>query len=92
MSNYIELSIKNVLKESQTTFSGYCDTKYVIYINENDSRRKIRVNTYFKKYDDKISLCKYYDRGLCDTMEEYEKLDLHYIESQAYGAWMDGAR
>ena len=26
------------------------------------------------------------------TIEEYEKLDLKYIESQAYGSWMDGAR
>ena len=35
---------------------------------------------------------KSYDRGLCDAIEEYEKLNLKYIESQAYGSWMDGAR
>ena len=30
--------------------------------------------------------------GLCNTMDEYRNLDLKYIESQAYGSWMDGAR
>lgn len=44
------------------------------------------------QYDNVMMLCKSYDRGLCDTIEEYEKLDLKYIESQAYGSWMDGAR
>lgn len=39
-----------------------------------------------------MMLCKSYDRGLCDAIEEYEKLNLKYIESQAYGSWMDGAR
>lgn len=92
MSDYIEISTKNILKESQTTASGFCDKKYVIYINTDDCRQKIRVNTYYRKKDDKIKLCTHYDRGLCDTIEEYENLDLHYIESQAYGSWMDGAR
>lgn len=39
-----------------------------------------------------IQLCKYYDRGLCDTLEEYTKLEMSFVERQAYGSWMDGAR
>ena len=34
----------------------------------------------------------HYDRELCDTIEEYQNLSQEYIESQAYGSWMDGAR
>ena len=30
--------------------------------------------------------------GRCDTLEEYNKLFIEYIEEQAYGSWMDGAR
>lgn len=92
MSSYIELPVSNVLKEGVTTKPELCDKKYVVYINKSDSRQKVRVNTDYLLYDDYIKLNMYYDRGLCDTIEQYHELDLPYIESQAYGAWMDGAR
>ena len=53
---------------------------------------KIRVNTYYLPQEEKVRICTHYDRGLCDTLEEYEKLPIEYIEEQAYGSWMDGAR
>lgn len=34
----------------------------------------------------------YYDRKLCDTVEQFEKLTVAEIESKAYGSYMDGAR
>lgn len=92
MNDYIEIFNEAVLKESQTTKPGFCDTKYIIYLNPASPGQKIRVNTYYRSTGDKISLCQYYDRGLCDTMDEYWHLTLDYIENQAYGAWMDGAR
>lgn len=90
--DYIKLPIENIIKESQTTNKNYCDKRYVVYENKKDFRQKIRVNTYYLKNGDEIKLSRYYDRGLCDTIEEYENLDLEYIEEQAYGSWMDGAR
>lgn len=56
------------------------------------TRQKVRINTDYYQNDNVMMLCKSYDRGLCDAIEEYEKLNLKYIESQAYGSWMDGAR
>jgi hypothetical protein len=92
MSDFDEIPIDNVIARAQTTFKGYCDKQYIIYLNLESSGNKIRINTYYLEKNDKIMLCKYYDRGLCNTMEEYYNLDISYIESQAYGSWMDGAR
>lgn len=92
MIDFIKISLDNVMKEAQTTDPRYCDKKYVVYYNANEKGKKVRINTYYNVEGDGINLCKYYDRGLCDTIEEYKKLDQSYIESQAYGSWMDGAR
>lgn len=92
MRDFIELPMDKIIKESQTTGKGFGDKKYVVYININDPRQKVRINTYYLKENNVIKLCKYYDRGLCDTIEEYERLSIRYIETQAYGSWMDGAR
>lgn len=92
MSDFIELPIKNIIKESQTTSPGLCDRKYVVYLDKRNRGRKIRVNTCYIQNGGKIKLNRYYDRGLCDTIEEYEKLELRYIEGEAYGSYMDGAR
>ncbi len=92
MGNYIKLNLDNIIRESQTIAPEYCNKKYVIYYNPKENSQKVRINTDYYQNDNTMMLCKSYDRGLCDTMEEYEKLDLKYIESQAYGSWMDGAR
>ncbi|MBE5933475.1 MAG: hypothetical protein E7263_08665 [Lachnospiraceae bacterium] len=92
MEDYIKIQLDNIITEGKTTARDYCDTRYVIYYNPKETRQKIRINTDYYPMDEIMKLSKYYDRGLCDTMEEYEKLDIMYIESQAYGAWMDGAR
>ena len=84
--------MENILTKGQTIAPEYCDKKYVIYYNPKEARQKVRINTDYYQSDNTMMLCKFYDRGLCYTMEEYEKLDLKYIESQAYGSWMDGTR
>ncbi len=48
--------------------------------------------SYYLLQGEKVRLCTHYDRGLCDTLEEYDRLPIEYIEEQAYGSWMDGAR
>jgi hypothetical protein len=92
MNDFIEISIDNIIKESITENPDYCNKQYIIYINPNNSHKKIRINTYYLPQETKIKLCMHYDRGLCDTIEEYQSLSQEYIESQAYGSWMDGAR
>lgn len=92
MSDFVKLPLDKVIKEGQTIEPRYCDKQYVVYFNAKEKRQKVRINTYYLKEDNVIKLCRYYDRGLCDTIEEYEKLDSRYIEEQAYGSWMDGAR
>ena len=76
----------------KTQNPNYCDKQYIVYISPGDPRKKIRVNTYYLPQEEKVRICTHYDRGLCDTLEEYEKLPIEYIEEQAYGSWMDGAR
>lgn len=91
MKDFIEISADNIIKESKTQIPRYCDKQYIIYIDPNNSHYKIRINTYYLK-GTTVSLCIHYDRGLCNTIEEYNRLPIEYIESQAYGSWMDGAR
>lgn len=92
VSDYIEIPDDSIIKESRTENPGYCDKQYIVYISPDDPRKKIRVNTYYLPQGEKVRICTHYDRGLCDTLEEYHKLPITYIEEQAYGSWMDGAR
>lgn len=80
MGNYIKLQLENILTEGQTIAPEYCDKKYVIYYNPKETRQKVRINTDYYQNDNVMMLCKSYDRGLCDAIEEYEKLNLKYIE------------
>lgn len=82
---FTEIPVGNIIKESIA--KGH---QYIIFINPNDS--KILVNTYYKMKGNKVSLCILYTRKLCDTLEEYKRLSIEYIEGEAYGSWMDGAR
>ncbi len=92
VSDYIEIPADNIIKESKTKPPGYCGKQYIVYISPGDARKKIRVNTHYLPQEEKVRLCIHYDRGLYDTLEEYNKLPIEYIEEQAYGSWMDGAR
>ena len=92
MDDFNTIPLDYVIKEAQTTDPKYCDKKYVVYYNIKEKGQTIHINTYYIVEGDVINLCKYYDRRLCDTIEEYKRLDESYIESQAYGSWMDGAR
>ncbi len=88
ISSFIEIPISQIIKESQTETPSYCDKKYMIY----DSGEKIHINACHSFQGEKARLCIHYDRKLCDTLEEYNHMPVEYIEAQAYGAWMDGAR
>lgn len=90
--DFIEIPADNIIKESKTENPNYCDKQYIVYISPGDSYKKIRVNTYYLPQGEKVRICTHYDRGLCDTVEKYDKLPIEYIEEQAYGSWMDGAR
>ena len=67
--------------------------RYIIYHNENGQKNKICICADFWCDDDgTYGIEPAYSRGLCDTIEEFEKFTMAEIESDAYGAWMDGAR
>ena len=95
MSDFIEIPAENIIEESQTENPNYNNIHYIVYLNPADPRRKIHINAYYRPYGKKVRICRYYDRGLCDTLEEYQQLrsfSRNDIESQASGAYMDGAR
>ena len=92
LSDYMEIPAGNVIKESRTNIPGFFDKTYIVYIYPGESRMKIHINTDFSPQGKKVRLCTDYDRGLCETLEEYKSLPIDRIENQAYGAWRDGAR
>lgn len=87
MRDFIEISADNIIKESRIG-----DKQYIVYISPAHFKEKIRINTYYLPQGTKVRLCTHYDRRLCNSLEEYHSLSPEYIESQAYGSWMDGAR
>ncbi len=92
MSEQKRIPSSSVILESVTTDEKYCCKNYVIYLDSGSSGNKIRINTEYKSNGDTVLINRFYDRGLCDSVEELESMDLKSIESQAYGSWMDGAR
>ncbi|MDE7430015.1 MAG: hypothetical protein K2N00_12275 [Lachnospiraceae bacterium] len=47
VSDFVEIPADNIIKESRTETPGYCDKQYIVYMSLGDSRKKIRVNTYY---------------------------------------------
>ena len=92
LGDYMEIPAGNVIKESRTKIPGFCDKPYIVYIYPGESRMKIHIHTDFSPQGKKVRLCTHYDRGLCETLEEYKSLPIDRIENQAYGSWMAGAR
>lgn len=86
--DFFEVSASAVLMQG-VTHPPRCDHAFIVYWNGGC----IHVNTYFRlTKKDVYTCCKYYDRKLCNTIEEYHALTADAIESQAYGSYMDGAR
>lgn len=90
MSNSIDIPYTSILKEGQTIRNG--GKNYIIYLNPEDSKYQVHINAYYIKRGSMVEICMQYDRSLCRTLREYYSLNPNYIESQAYGAYMDGAR
>lgn len=83
VENYIDKGIV-------TLWSFKQDYPYLVYRAQSG---EVRVNTYFKeKSENEYECCKYCDRLLTNSIEEYERLSKKDFESQVYGSWMDGAR
>lgn len=96
MKDFFEIDEKQIILQG-TTNPPYGEHKYIAYLNKEDNY--IHVNTYYYKVSDNIyKCCTHYDRKLCDdvkiirTIEELRETAMKYIETQAYGSWMDGAR
>ena len=92
---YVELPIKNILKEGRTTKPGLCDKRYVVYFDPLRPGEGVHINADYKIQGNVIKINRKYDRRLCKTIKEfelYQKTKSDYIEGQAYNAYMDGAR
>lgn len=87
MNKYIPYP--NILREGRTVKSR---DAYIIYLSPEDTKYQVHINTFYIKRDNEVEICMGYDRCLCRTLNEYYSLNQEYIESQAYGAYMDGAR
>lgn len=88
MFPYRNVAKKDVLLYG-ITHTSLAGRAFIVYPCGNE----IRVNTDFQeKQNGILKCCLHYDRMLCRTIEEYRKLTIEEIESQAYGSWWDGAR
>lgn len=88
MNEYFkEISAADIIKKGRT--AGFGGVDYIIYIG---SDKRVHINGDYRTEGKKSFIGIHYDRRLCDTLDEYRSLDPDKIESQAYGAYMDGAR
>lgn len=92
MNDFFEVSKKDVIL-SRCTQPPLGEIEFIVYKKENGKNPGIHVNTYFiEEKSDTYNCCCYYDRKLCNTIEELKNMTNDEINSQAYGSWMDGAR
>ncbi len=80
---YFQISEQNIILRGSVY--GH---NYIVYcLNQS-----VNVNTYYKNVGkDLYDCCAYYDRKLCRTVSEFQKMSKERIEAQAYNSWMDGA-
>lgn len=83
MQPYFKISEQNII--SHGIANGH---EYIVYC----LNKSVNVNTDFQIINGMYQCCAYYDRKLCNTIEEFYNMSQKKIESQAYGSWMDGAR
>ena len=91
MTNF-KVPVEDVILSGITTNPQYCHKEFIIYISRQPDCKGIWVNTYYKLEDGVYNCCTYYSRRICNSIEEFTMQTIGYIESLAYGAWMDGAR
>ncbi|MBQ8824425.1 MAG: hypothetical protein IJZ64_04250 [Ruminococcus sp.] len=95
MKSYIEVKEQNIILTG-VTHSPWGKHKFIVYLDENNSERNrinVRVSTdYYEVKKGVYECCIYYDRGLCNTIDEFRNITIGEIERQAYGSYMDGAR
>lgn len=90
MKGYFRISESSIILSS-ITHDPWGNHRYIVYVNENS--KIIRVNTYYEKINEAEYECYiYYDKPLCNTIDELRKMTIDEIERQAYCAWMDGAK
>ncbi|MDE6781060.1 MAG: hypothetical protein K2J40_06345 [Ruminococcus sp.] len=84
MNPYFEITEQNIL------FRGVIyEHEYIVYCING----RVNVNTSYTMTGNGVyRCCIYYNRKLCDTISEFERMSIDKIESQAYGSYMDGAR
>jgi hypothetical protein len=71
--------------------SSKYSTHPISYIVYNEGQR-VMVCSDFESVGNGMICCSYgYDRILCNSLEEYNKLTQEQIEMEAYQAWMTGA-
>lgn len=87
MSDFFDVPENDVIAHGRLSYDRR--REFIIYRGKDNS---IRVNAYFSVGQGVYSCCAYYDRKLCDTADGYDSLTEQEIQSQAYGAYMDGAR
>lgn len=90
MSELFCVGETDVIMRGFTTYPGYGMKSYIVYIKRE--KNEIHVNTHFNVKSGVYKCVIYYDRKLCDTVEQFGKLTVAEIESHVYGSYMDGAR
>ena len=86
----IKITPEMTIARGTTTQSGLCNTEYIIYKEENF----IVITGTQKGWNEKdgvVHIYPAYTRRLAKSLEEFIDIPVSKIESQAYGAWMDGA-
>lgn len=95
MKSYIEVKEENIILTG-VTHNPLGKHRFIVYLCENNIRRNrinVRVNTdYYEVRKGVYKCCIYYDRGLCNTIDEFRDITIGEIEKQAYGSYMNGAR
>ncbi|MDE5855111.1 MAG: hypothetical protein K2H19_08640, partial [Ruminococcus sp.] len=88
----IKVPKNNIIMQGITHYP-WSSHRFIVYFHEYKNEMHIDVNAYFHETENGFYEClMYYNRHLCNNLEELRQMTFDDIERQAYGAYMDGAR
>lgn len=87
----ITITPEVIILRGITTKKEFCNTEYIVYCDGNNIVIAGGQNSFIKN-GNAYQVYPNYTRRIADSLENFYAVTVDKIESQAYGAWMDGAR
>ena len=82
---------KTIILKGITTKKGIAGINYIVFL-ENNQIKVFATKHKIEECNGCYKIVSNFIRDISHSMDNFYSVTMDYIESQAYGAWMDGAK